>query len=465
MSTKSPTRELYAGLKERRTPEQVGPIVRDLLGLDAHEWARFPKARHASSSMSDRWHGAAPIDRPVKSLAAILGVPAPDGSDVEGVLVLVARARVYLHMAMSGTSFKHDRMNRAQRHVAGIGDLSRRRYDKVFRLVGRIEARVGSYQRNVEMDELARFAKIGFVAEVPWTLFRRSPSSASFAAYYAANAGRRSLFTVGSQKRAMDAALKVILDRCEADPRTSWPAVAYAFPREDVLARVPIGERVELLDVAFRKLVRISELLQACVTPTMDLQDMVVKAGDDSSTWNALAGAWNKARDLWLSVAWSVDPTIADALLPGKVLRLMAYDVVRWHRASGGGLEPDTLVWRDLPRPWEVMSGQRSCTRELVVASCILNKVDPAKGWAKPRPRTSVEEVSATPETVHGVVISHPQLAAILRKAGWFSGYEKRVREVAPVIADAGVDERAAHLATEGRYPIAAPALQSEEDW
>ena len=49
---------------------------------------------------------------------------------------------------------------------------------------------------------------------------------------------------------------------------------------------------------------------------------------------------------------------ILDRICLGKVLRLMAADVAAWHRLAGGGLDPDTQVWNDLPLPWEVISGR-----------------------------------------------------------------------------------------------------------
>ena len=59
-----------------------------------------------------------------------------------------------------------------------------------------------------------------------------------------------------------------------------------------------------------------------------------------------------------------------DALCFGKVLRLMAADVARWHQLSGGGLDPNTFVWSELPLPWEVLSGDATCTRQQVEEVC-----------------------------------------------------------------------------------------------
>jgi hypothetical protein len=35
-----------------------------------------------------------------------------------------------------------------------------------------------------------------------------------------------------------------------------------------------------------------------------------------------------------------------------------------------------------------------------------------------------------TPELVHGVIVYDPQLAGVLRRAGWFSGYVERLRDL-----------------------------------
>jgi hypothetical protein len=43
-------------------------------------------------------------------------------------------------------------------------------------------------------------------------------------------------------------------------------------------------------------------------------------------------------------------------------------------------------------------------------------------GWTALPPERKVAAFRPTPELVHGVTVSNPQLAAALRKAGWFSG-------------------------------------------
>lgn len=129
---------------------------------------------------------------------------------------------------------------------------------------------------------------------------------------------------------------------------------------------------------------------------------------------------------------------ILQKICPGKVLRLMAGDVAAWHLSSGGGLDPDTKVWSEVPLPWELVTGDRYCTRSLVEEICRKYGVAPVKkGWTAPRTGKYVEAHRPTPELVHGVSLSSPELAGVLRKAGWFSGNHDK--HAAPVVKDVDV--------------------------
>ena len=130
------------------------------------------------------------------------------------------------------------------------------------------------------------------------------------------------------------------------------------------------------------------------------------------------------ARDHWIALVQSMQmDTLLDEMCLGKVMRLMAADVVFWHFRTGGKLDPDTAVWSVLPLPWEVLAGEAICTRDTVEQACRKYKVDPVKsGWAAARPRTTVAVYRPTPELVHGVTVANPYLATVLRNSGVFSG-------------------------------------------
>ncbi|MGW3044904.1 hypothetical protein ACWC9T_33810, partial [Kitasatospora sp. NPDC001159] len=160
----------------------------------------------------------------------------------------------------------------------------------------------------------------------------------------------------------------------------------------------------------------------------LERDTMIVRRGNDSSTWNQAAQAWNTARAHWLALLTELDRVeVLDRICPGKVPRLMAADVAYWHRMSGGGLHPDTYVWAELPLPWEVLRGEKECPRSLVEAVCARHGVDPVAGaWTAPRPAAEAVAFRRTPELVHGVAVTDPLMASALRSAGIFSGKGKR---------------------------------------
>lgn len=217
------------------------------------------------------------------------------------------------------------------------------------------------------------------------------------------------------------------MQRCNRQrEETNWWAIAHVLPNEEVVAHLDDEQKGVLLAEYFNLMSETAKFLKE-LWDTNDLDaEMVVRKGNDSTTWNVTAGAWNKLRDGWFSLMYGLGLLDAvEQMCPGKVLRLMAADVVWWHRRSGGGLQPDTLVWKELPRPWEVFSGDMACPKTLVESFCAKHGVDPVKsGWTAPKPGRIIERFTPTPELVHGVVVASPLLAAIFRKAGVFSGKE-----------------------------------------
>jgi hypothetical protein len=165
-------------------------------------------------------------------------------------------------------------------------------------------------------------------------------------------------------------------------------------------------------------------------------RSMIVRRGNDSSTWNIAAGAWNKLRNGWFALvhALRMDP-ILDKMCPGKVLRLMAADVASWHESVGGDLHDDTDVYAELPHPWDVLSGNAVCTRDMVIDVCKKYGVDPKKGnWVDFKPGRRIAKFEATPELVHGISVSSGELAKVLRKAGVFSGKEIKIDKIEDIL-------------------------------
>jgi hypothetical protein len=197
-------------------------------------------------------------------------------------------------------------------------------------------------------------------------------------------------------------------------------------PTHEIMARLSkrklgmlVGEWFKVMEASARILKNLAS------TNEYNLETMIVKKGNDSSTWNEAAGAFNKSRDGWITAMIAAGMAKSfDRFLPGKSLRLMAADVAYMHRAYGSGdLDPDTKVWNVLPKPWDVMTGKQICTESVIKKACKENSVDPLRGWLGWKEgERFVEITKPTPELVHGVIVSSPGIAKILRRAGYFSG-------------------------------------------
>ena len=321
------------------------------------------------------------------------------------------------------SSFKYERPDRAMRQSLGI-EYSNHAFNKRFRLLNRMSAHLSQYRQQMKLAGFRIAGKAGLVTLIDRDAFVTDIWSAAFIAYFIARKRRRSTFTNQSQSRAFDDFCELLLEKAKAG-KPNWFLIAHVYPEREILDQLTDEEKGILLGQWTVLLRDISlELERVWQTSSIDLENMIVKRGNDSSTWNTLAQTWNTARQSWIALNQSMGSAdLFEKFLPGKVLRLMAADVAGWHLQSGGKIHPDTLVWRSLPHPWHVMQGQDPCTRDMVERACRQAGIDPAKsGWTYASINSNAEEWSATPELVHGVAVTSPEVAGLLRKAGIFSG-------------------------------------------
>lgn len=429
--------KLHATLVRRETPETVAAVVKDALGtkasraLEPHLGAVIRASmtrRYGWSSMSTVFRAPPSAERHLAKARELaqkfLNADLPAGDDPEALDAVADELSRLIGKPAGIASFKDQRLSRADRSAVGL-ELSHRRYNKLFRLANRLQAKADAIRNQEVLSDLVLISKAGFAGRVTLQDLGGHAPTAAFVAYYSARMKLRSEFTISGQQRPFDELSAALLKLCDGDPETRWQAIAHVFPRADVLSRLSEEEKGRLLGEWFEVLTVIAERLERIAgSSNIDLDSMIVRRGNDSTTWNALAGAWNKARDHWIALVHSLGMDgLFDTVLPGKVMRLMAADVAYWHQAAGGGIHPDTLVWRRLPKPWSVVRGDATCVLAEVEEACRQAGVDGLKsGWTAPRSRTSVATFRATPELVHGVSIANPFLAHALRRIGAFSG-------------------------------------------
>lgn len=440
---------LFGSLAKRETPETVASHVLEALGpstppstkaLVARITRGSLRSKFGWSSMSTRFRGADPMDgqvRKARELAlAFLSAELPAATDISELDAFIDQFNALIGKTRRANSFLYDRRSQTERRQSGFA-LSRRRYGKLFRLAVRLEGRLKRLKRANEKHDLVLISKGGLVADLKPQDFTGCPWTASFVAYYTARMKLRSEFTIFGQQRPFDNLSAALLEGSAKHEKANWFAIAHVFPREDVLQRLTDVQKGALLGRWYGILVKTAGLLQEAHSQSaINLETMVVERGNDSSTWNTFAGAWNRARDHWIALvaALGLSRTF-DALLPGKVMRLMAADVAAWHRMTGGAEHPDTKVWRELPKPWLVLDGKAVCTKPMIDAACSRHGVDGVKsGWSAPRPHTAIAEFRPTPELVHGVSVQNPYLADLLRRLGAFSGKELKPEHILKIV-------------------------------
>lgn len=431
--------ELCASVRLRRRPEDIADLVLQVLEgrLGRHERKLLEQA--ARGSLRRTWHGytsmlgefASVVGAQRQTARAAVLFDAIDrldeqaADDPAAVEQVIRAACKQIRKGFGANDFLSDRLNREQRAAAGLGELSKRQYNKRFRLLQRLEDKLATMVRATLERDAVMLGKSGLASRLDPERLAADPDTACFVAYLTARCNLRSEFTVSGQQRPFDQITDALLRRLRGHAGADWWAVAHIHPVPEVLAKLSDEQRGHLLGRWYAELTKAGELLErAYGRCRMDRARMVVQRGDDSSAWNAAASAWNTARAHWISALESMGATeVLEAVCPGKVLKLMAADVVAWHLATGGQLHPDTPAWAELPLPWRVLRGEEPCTRADVEAACTRHGRDPVTtGWTAGRRDRAAVAFRPTPELVHGVTVADPLLATVLRAAGVFSG-------------------------------------------
>ncbi|WP_405516081.1 hypothetical protein [Streptomyces canus] len=228
-------RELHASLTLRKRPEDVARLIQDLYaaqgsGLDAATEAALAKA--AEHSLRNLWHGYTSMQeefaRPVGAQrhlarAASLFTSVPDlpddaGDDPVQIEAVIRRAGEEIGRAYRQNDFGLDRFNRAERRAAGLGEISKRQYNKRFRLLRRMEAKLARLIHEQRLREVTITGKGALAHALPYELFATDPDTAAFIAYITARGYMRSVFTNGRQRQVYDKVAEALLQRLRRMP-------------------------------------------------------------------------------------------------------------------------------------------------------------------------------------------------------------------------------------------------------
>jgi hypothetical protein len=453
---------LFNSLNQRKRPEDIADLIaQELKGLLSRSEADLLQ-RAAKGSLRQHLFGytsmlqefAKPVGAARQVATAIdlferaypLSIEACDEPEV--VEQFIRHLGQEIGKSFGKSNFIGDRLDRKAREAAGM-EMSRRRYNKLFRHLTKMEGKLEKLLRELQKLKFTKIGKSGLAHSLSWQDFSSDTDSACFIAYYTARSNLRSQFTIHGQARGYDEIAEMLFERCRSNPNSNWWAIAHLLPKEEVLDKLSDEQKGELLGKWMTILEEMAYFLQE-IWERSDIKrkTMVVRRGNDSTTWNNTASAWNKARDNWIALLYAMGMEgLLEMLCFGKVLRLMAGDVVAWHYMAGGQLDANTFVWNELPLPWEVFSGRQTCTLSMVEQACRKQGIDPTKsGWTAPRPPTKVAKFNPTAELVHGISVNNPFLADYLRDLGFYSGKKVKAELSQPLASQVHGQVLRAHL-------------------
>ncbi len=431
---------LHRSLDQRHRPEAVARVIAVTLSgkLTATEKRILIRAAGSPavdySSMSDDFDRPVPAEHKVRRLLALFELEQPEekvAAMAADPFVLKGNLAVlcgFLGWAPGIGPELMSRLNREARDQIGV-QYSARRYRKMVRQMKRTAVRAQRLIDQIVLLQMQLVGRSGMAYTITEQEMRADPFAAAFVAYWTAQRNRRRAFTLQGRDNPFDTVAAMLLSRCEMrGDATDWWMIARVYPAPQVLARLDQLRLGELLGYWYGYMRMAGDRLAVLAQDADGLVDwdtMIVQRGVDSSTWNTVAGAYNQARTSWIGCLDAAGALrLLNVACPGKAMRMIAADLAAWHRSCGGDVDKQTRVWADLPRPWDVLNGRVSCTARAVTLVCVAHGVEPREqGWTAPRHNAGVvADWKPTPELVHGVEVTDPVWAGLLRSAGWFSG-------------------------------------------
>lgn len=256
-------KSLFQTLNQRRRPEDVAQMILETLGDSLPQEERHILERAAAgsikrsvmkfTSMLEDFARPVTPERQVCKAAELFktayALTAEECADAEKVEKFIRHLGPEIGKVFGQSDFKRDRLNGAQREEVGL-EISKRRYNKLFRHLARLERKVSTYVREQRKYEFTRIGKSSLATRIPWEEFSRETNSACFIAYFVARSNLRSEFTILGQERPYDEIADMLFNRCKREwERANWWAIAHVFPDAFVLSQLTDTQKGQLLEI------------------------------------------------------------------------------------------------------------------------------------------------------------------------------------------------------------------------
>jgi hypothetical protein len=267
---------LFETISRRLRPEDVAQMIMETLGDSLTHYKRRILNRAAAGSlkralsqfasmMEDFARPIAPerqVRKAVELFSTAYPITTADCAGAEKVEAFIRHISAEIGKTYGRSDFKSDRLNKLQSESATI-DLSKRRYNKLFRHLIRLERKVRTYVREQRKYEFTRISKSSLAGRISWEDFSRDRDSACFIAYYVARCNLRSEFTTLGQQRPYDEIADMLFTPCkQRHDQANWWAIAHVFPETFALAQLTDAQKGRLLGAWLSALYDIASLLK-----------------------------------------------------------------------------------------------------------------------------------------------------------------------------------------------------------
>ncbi len=279
---------------------------------------------------------------------------------------------------------EYDRINRERRAALGLY-YSNRKYNILFRLLVRIEAET---QKRVWESQDFDFKKEGnyrLTSLYAEEEFSRDRWSAAFSAYVVAGASSLPLDSARMNDLISNSTCEMLLQRLlQQSDSADWETIALIFPHHSVLINLNESQKRRLLGRWLGLFRDIAESLRnVWKERDIRLEAMTMRSGDDSLDWNFRARAWNQLRKPWFELLQRLGMEGEfQEMRFGKAIELRAESALVYQTSINGWAMAEIRIWCELPKPWEVVSGEATLSHDEIAKACKRNGLDPVKfGW------------------------------------------------------------------------------------
>jgi len=246
--------DLYRSLDERWRPERVAKAIKSLLpqaGRKGSVIDRIAGKAGRATYMSEDFHRPDTMEHQLGVAGELFAADYHGrADDLESILGFMVEAGHEIAWDPEHTDFKYERLSRAARLERGI-TISRRQYDKRFRLLGRMMKKLGRLEREQLKRSLTLASKSRLGNKLTQEEFCSDLFSACFIAYYVAKCNVRSIFTNAKQVRPYDEVCQYLMKRCTESGTANWYAIAHVYPEPTVVAHLDDVQKGRLLGVAY----------------------------------------------------------------------------------------------------------------------------------------------------------------------------------------------------------------------